>query len=711
MTRRCLTNLFAALAAALACLAAPAADAPFGASEPAVALDQRIDWSAPSLIAVQDAGRYKTLDSFAREKMSDMYGAEHFPGLSPLGSLFDWIFRPQAYADTPVVKIRDKGLRIHLSAHMADAPRNRIVSTGFMTPRELADPVVRSRLDELETINTMARAINRARGAQVVASMLDRMLLMVPDRSGDPVQPWHTPEDMLANLSDEQLAAAGLRRSGLVETIPGYSSEQAVSVLGPWIRMKTAWLAGDAGGVQAALNDMAARLPALAAAGVYPAESQRVAELRYYRMGKFNWGYMLYALAAVVSIWAVITRWKTPWVLALLFTLAAMSVHGYGLALRWGILGRIPVANMFEAVVASALGGVAIALVLELIFRMRVFLLGANVIGFLALILGAYVIPGQGTITTIMGILDDVMLRIHTVLIILSYALIALAAVLAIVYLYGFYLHRQPRRSVESGIWICGAGTVLYALMSFWVYSGPQAAPAARVAAPYSLSAFGGLAIAAALLLPFTRLLPAAARFHGTIFTGLAAFGGMLVALTPPMFAAWTCAIMAVGGLLWVVLTGLGIVWAGWTPAASPSPALAYAGGGAAPARPLRDQRPILAGGAPGDEGRGANLPVWLVHCDWCHLIILNLVVVMLFVGTILGAVWADYSWGRPWGWDPKEVFALNTWIIYAILIHIRFITKNRGLWTAWLSIAGCAMMAFNWCFVNFFIVGLHSYA
>ena len=84
---------------------------------------------------------------------------------------------------------------------------------------------------------------------------------------------------------------------------------------------------------------------------------------------------------------------------------------------------------------------------------------------------------------------------------------------------------------------------------------------------------------------------------------------------------------------------------------------------------------------------------------------------VMLFVGIILGAVWADYSWGRPWGWDPKEVFAMNTWLVYAILIHVRFVVKRRGLWTAWLSVAGCLMMAFNWCFVNFFIVGLHSYA
>jgi ABC-type transport system involved in cytochrome c biogenesis permease subunit len=120
---------------------------------------------------------------------------------------------------------------------------------------------------------------------------------------------------------------------------------------------------------------------------------------------------------------------------------------------------------------------------------------------------------------------------------------------------------------------------------------------------------------------------------------------------------------------------------------------------------------PALAGALPGDEGRGTAVPEWLQRMDWSHLIMLNMMFVLLFVGIVLGAVWADYSWGRPWGWDPKEVFAMNTWLVYAILFHLRLLVRNKGLWTAWLSLAGCAMMAFNWWVVNFYIVGLHSYA
>jgi ABC-type transport system involved in cytochrome c biogenesis permease subunit len=100
-----------------------------------------------------------------------------------------------------------------------------------------------------------------------------------------------------------------------------------------------------------------------------------------------------------------------------------------------------------------------------------------------------------------------------------------------------------------------------------------------------------------------------------------------------------------------------------------------------------------------------------LSELDFAHRVLLYIASVALFVGVVLGAIWADYSWGRPWGWDPKEVFALNTWLVYAILIHVPFVSKRRALWTSVLSVCGFAAMQFNWWVVNFYIVGLHSYA
>jgi cytochrome c-type biogenesis protein CcsB len=96
---------------------------------------------------------------------------------------------------------------------------------------------------------------------------------------------------------------------------------------------------------------------------------------------------------------------------------------------------------------------------------------------------------------------------------------------------------------------------------------------------------------------------------------------------------------------------------------------------------------------------------------DACNLVVLQMAFWVLGTGVVLGAIWADQSWGRPWGWDPKETFALCTWIVYLIVVHVRVATVNKAWWTAVLSVLGFFVMLFNWIGVNFFLVGLHSYA
>ncbi|HVZ94878.1 MAG TPA: cytochrome c biogenesis protein CcsA [Phycisphaerales bacterium] len=96
---------------------------------------------------------------------------------------------------------------------------------------------------------------------------------------------------------------------------------------------------------------------------------------------------------------------------------------------------------------------------------------------------------------------------------------------------------------------------------------------------------------------------------------------------------------------------------------------------------------------------------------DGATMILMELSFVMLWSGLVMGAIWADHSWGRPWGWDPKEVFALCTFLIFLILVHVRLVVRDKGLWTAALAVVGCGVMLFNWIVINFIITGLHSYA
>jgi len=82
----------------------------------------------------------------------------------------------------------------------------------------------------------------------------------------------------------------------------------------------------------------------------------------------------------------------------------------------------------------------------------------------------------------------------------------------------------------------------------------------------------------------------------------------------------------------------------------------------------------------------------------------------LLGVGIITGAVWANYAWGSYWSWDPKETWSLITWFIYAIFLHARLTRGWRGNKTAILSIIGFFAVIFTFLGVNYVLSGLHSY-
>ena len=85
---------------------------------------------------------------------------------------------------------------------------------------------------------------------------------------------------------------------------------------------------------------------------------------------------------------------------------------------------------------------------------------------------------------------------------------------------------------------------------------------------------------------------------------------------------------------------------------------------------------------------------------------------VMLTIGNFLGGQWANESWGRYWGWDPKETWALVSIMIYAFVIHTRLVPGLRGKWTFnFMSVVAFGSIMMTYFGVNFYLVGLHSYA
>ncbi|WOD43713.1 cytochrome c biogenesis protein CcsA [Hwangdonia lutea] len=85
---------------------------------------------------------------------------------------------------------------------------------------------------------------------------------------------------------------------------------------------------------------------------------------------------------------------------------------------------------------------------------------------------------------------------------------------------------------------------------------------------------------------------------------------------------------------------------------------------------------------------------------------------VLLTIGNFLGGMWANESWGRYWGWDPKETWALISIMVYAFVIHMRLVPGLRGRWFFNLmSIVAFSSILMTYFGVNFYLAGLHSYA
>jgi len=84
----------------------------------------------------------------------------------------------------------------------------------------------------------------------------------------------------------------------------------------------------------------------------------------------------------------------------------------------------------------------------------------------------------------------------------------------------------------------------------------------------------------------------------------------------------------------------------------------------------------------------------------------------MLTIGSFIGGVWANESWGRYWGWDPKETWALVTVLVYSIILHLRKIPGLKSIFAlSSLAILGLASVLMTFFGVNYYLSGMHSYA
>jgi len=633
---------------------------------PAAAFHHEINLGPLFATAVQNDGRLRSFESHARTFMGRISGAKPIFGQSYGFTYLDMIFRPHRYHDADIVLVKNKNVREKILDVLArehatmQTPAIDVSRAEGFRRAGLISPDILHRSSVVKLLQELGADLIRT--AKVVDAIQTALMMIDPGFLEDQLRVVAAPKESAERpwYSIIELSAGGAMPSddvhaGLRSTAPisGVDDKLRAEIAGSWDALRNAWRAENADGVNQEIARLAELFPK--ASGVYPTAGRLSMESWYFRNQSMTWVWMIYMAGAIPLLMAVIYRWAWARKVGMFLFVAAFLAHTASLGIRWYISGRWPNANMFEAVTTSAWFGTLAAVVLEWFTRRTVvknlFALSSSAAAMAAL-MAAYFLPAQldSTISNKMAALNDIWIYIHTNMIILSYALIALACVPALLQLRHRWCEAWDGGYIDK--W-----RLLLLPVAIGVFN-------------YS----GYLLLMHILDDPQRKL--SAAQFMG--HSG--AFIGSFLML---FFEALSA------GVRWK--QGIGLHRS--------------AAGGAA----------SLILSKPGRFGSGAFLkeeaPTVSQVMDGATMVLVELSFITLWTGLVMGAIWADHSWGRPWGWDPKEVFALNTFIILLILVHVRLKVKDRAFWTAVLAVVGFEVMMFNWIVVNFIISGLHSYA
>lgn len=350
---------------------------------------------------------------------------------------------------------------------------------------------------------------------------------------------------------------------------------------------------------------------------------------------------------------------STIYRLGLTALLCGIGLEVYGFSLRVRISGWAPVTNMYETVIWVALVAAVLSFILELIFRRVYVALAGSGVALLGTITAANVPLLDPSIKSLQPVLrSNLWLTIHVLTEVSSYAAFGLAWMLGLI-ASAIYLTTTYRRSPK----LLELATPLIPGLPLLLVGG------------------GGVAASYGMLGPAWNVSQSLGASNDGLFYACAILGllGGMASLAA-MFA------MA-GELIDRALS------------ASRARALA--------ATPLS---PSMAKLSPRELAMQHTAQKVKPLSNFIYRT-MQVGVLLVAAGTILGGVWADYSWGRFWGWDPKEVWALITLLVYLIPLHGRFAGWISSFSLVVASVVCYLSVIMAWYGVNFVLgVGLHTY-
>lgn len=453
----------------------------FVLGSPARAAD--LDESVLRSIPIQDQGRVKPLDTFARETVFFVTGKDRFEGRRPMHVLLTWLKDEKGARDLKVIDVPNLDLRRALG--IPETVRWVTVAEleGNARWQEITKAVMGKQQGGQELSSLEKQAMRVSARVQALQNLVSGEALTVVPNPAGPQAAWFP-------LGHVMQTTEASHAHDHEETIPAAVRAQAPRLRDDIRAVIKAWVDSD----QAAFTQASTAFKkdlAEVAPGSVPSDAVLRRELQYNELDPFGKAWMVYlaallVLAAASGLKGSEGKFGVLYWVGYAMAVGGLILHAYGFLLRCSISGRAPVTNMYESVVWVSFGAILFALVLEAMYRRGSLLMSACVVSILCLILANNSSVLDPAINPLMPVLrNNFWLTIHVLTITLSYAAFLLAFGIAHLQLwnYAFHasdrgrqrgLHQQMYRSLQVGVWLLAAGTILggvwanYSWGRFW---------------------------------------------------------------------------------------------------------------------------------------------------------------------------------------------------------------------------------------------------
>lgn len=411
-------------------------------------------------IPVQDSGRVKPFDTFARETLQLIYGKREFNGKPAVEVVFTWMIMPHQWDDMDFVQIDQKDIKKQLGL---DADKKRFSPKEIISKEALQTlfAELKTQRDNQAKLNPYFQAVERLQSQLTLYKAIGQGFApgWVP----------HADSDSWIPLKDFSQDYMELFLKITKEFAGTLQSAEKESDLRAAVQLFNEKAKGEN-------------------LDKYPSQQKINLEVQYNQIHPFQWAWILYMTSALFFMFYFIAKKEFFYKLSWVATIVAFVLHTYGFALRIFIMERPPVTNMYETVVWVPWGAVLFAMILMKVSKNKFFLFAASIISFVCLILAdlAPIIldPSMQPLQPVLR--SNLWLTVHVLTITISYAAFFLAFILGDIAL-SFYLINEKKysthlaslrdaiyRSIQVGVVLLGAGTILggvwadYSWGRFW---------------------------------------------------------------------------------------------------------------------------------------------------------------------------------------------------------------------------------------------------